>query len=125
LITSAFSFSVCAASYAFVGHSSNKPQTTTSPALTSAPYPSDLGQAVTFTAPVTAASGTPAIGTVTFSEGGNTLGTGTLTALSGKDRTNVVSDSTLSPRRRPITATYTHRSVTGQPTASSQPGHTR
>ena len=52
----------------------------TSTALTSSPNPSSLNQSVTFTATVTAnapGSGVPT-GTVTFKNGGATLGTGTL-----------------------------------------------
>ncbi|WP_161495356.1 Ig-like domain repeat protein [Bradyrhizobium sacchari] len=51
--------------------------TTTTTALTSSPNPSGLGQSVTFTATVTAPSGTPT-GMVTFKDGGTTLGTGAL-----------------------------------------------
>ncbi len=54
----------------------NNPAPTTT-ALTSDINPSLLGQSVTFTATVTAASGTPT-GTVNFKEGVTTLGSGTL-----------------------------------------------
>ena len=45
--------------------------------LSSSLNPANLGQGVTFTASVTSANGTPT-GIVTFSDGGTTLGTGTL-----------------------------------------------
>jgi hypothetical protein len=53
----------------------NAPTTTS---LTSSPNPSQFGQSVTFTATVTG-SGTPT-GTVTFKDGGKTLGTVFLSA---------------------------------------------
>jgi hypothetical protein len=54
------------------------PQATTT-ALVSAPNPSTIGQSVTFTATVSASVGTPT-GTVTFTDGVTTLGTGVLTS---------------------------------------------
>lgn len=50
---------------------------TTTTTLTSDHNPSTYGQSVTFAATVTSAAGTPT-GTVTFKDGGTTLGTGTL-----------------------------------------------
>ena len=50
----------------------------TTTAVTSSANPSLSGASVTFTATVTAASGTTAAGTVNFAEGTTTLGTGTL-----------------------------------------------
>jgi uncharacterized repeat protein (TIGR01451 family) len=55
------------------------PATTTSTTLSSSVNPSSVGQAVTFTATVTGASGTPT-GTVTFFDGGTAIGTATLAA---------------------------------------------
>ena len=51
----------------------------TATAISSAPSPSTYGQAVTLTATVSVTSGGgPALGTVTFTDGGNPIGTGTL-----------------------------------------------
>ena len=55
----------------------NQGVATTTTAVNGAPNPSVFGQSVTFTATVSAASGTPT-GTVTFKDGATTLGTGTL-----------------------------------------------
>jgi uncharacterized repeat protein (TIGR03803 family) len=60
---------------------STKADTTTT-TLSSSPNPSVVGQAVTFTATVTAQSGKPT-GTVTFYNGTTVLGTGTLSTVSG------------------------------------------
>src|SRR5207248_3108285 len=79
----------------------NKADTTT--ALVSLANPSVFGQAVTFTATVTAVApgaGTPT-GTVTFKDGTTTLGTG---ALSGGQAT--FTTSALSVTTHTITATY-------------------
>ena len=78
----------------------NKIDTTTS--LTSVPNPSAFGQAVTFTATVTSASGTPT-GTVTVYDNGLSLGSGTLNA-SGV-ATLTMSSLTVGTHS-PITATY-------------------
>jgi hypothetical protein len=51
---------------------------TTSVALASSLNPAVFGQAVTFTATVTASNGTTPTGTVNFNDGSTTLGTGTL-----------------------------------------------
>jgi parallel beta-helix repeat protein len=64
----------------------NQDSTTTT--LSSSANPSVFGQAVTFTATVSANSpgaGTP-IGTVTFMDGATTLGTGTLAVVNGQDQ---------------------------------------
>jgi hypothetical protein len=91
----------------FTGSSSNVGQTVgqdgTSTSLTASPDPSVVGQAVTFTATVSASSpgaGTPT-GTVTFQDGSTTLGTGT---LSGGVAT--FSISTLAVGGHSITAAY-------------------
>jgi Subtilase family/Bacterial Ig-like domain (group 3)/Bacterial cadherin-like domain/Bacterial Ig domain len=76
----------------------NKAATTT--ALTSAPNPSTFGQSVTFTATVASAAGTPT-GTVTFKDGGTTLGTGVLSA-----GVATYSTSTLTGGTHSITAEY-------------------
>jgi hypothetical protein len=73
----------------------------TTTTLTSSPNPSTVGQSVTFTATVTAASGTPA-GSVAFNEGGVTLGTGTLNA-SGQA---TFSTSTMAVGTHSISAAY-------------------
>jgi hypothetical protein len=77
-------------------------KTGTSTALTSSLNPSAVGQAVTFTATVTPASGsgTPT-GTVTFKDGTTTLGT---VPLSGT--TAVLATSSLAVGSHSITATY-------------------
>src|SRR5436190_8464156 len=75
-------------------------QATTTTALSSSPNPSTLGQAVTFTASVTGAGGTPT-GTVTFKDGATTLGTGTLSG-----GTATFSTSSLASGNHSITATY-------------------
>lgn len=75
----------------------------TSTALASTPNPSFAGQAVTFTATVTKSggSGTPT-GTVTFKDGGSTLGAGTLNGASAASFTT----SALSTGRHSISAVY-------------------
>lgn len=75
----------------------------TATTLTSSPNPSYVGQAVTLTATVTSGSGagTPA-GTVTFSEGANTLGTAT---LSGSGQA-AITISSLPPGNDVVTASY-------------------
>ncbi len=68
--------------------------------LTSSVNPSTPGQSVTFTATVTASSGTPT-GTVTFNDGTTSIGTGTIS--SGKA---TLTTSTLAVGTHPITAVY-------------------
>ncbi|MDO7845075.1 Ig-like domain repeat protein [Hymenobacter sp. M29] len=75
------------------------PATTTT--LTSSLNPAVTGQTVTFTATVTTAAGTPT-GTVTFSDNGTPLGTGTLNG-SG---VATFSTSSLAGGSHPITAVY-------------------
>ncbi|HEV2423608.1 MAG TPA: Ig-like domain repeat protein [Terriglobia bacterium] len=73
---------------------------TTSTSVTSSLNPSTYGTKVTFTATVTASSGTPT-GTVTFKDGSTTLGTGT---LSGGKATFAI--STLAVGSHSITGVY-------------------
>jgi uncharacterized delta-60 repeat protein len=68
--------------------------------LTSSPNPSNFGQAVTLTATVTSAGGTPP-GTVAFKDGATTLGTATLTAGSAG-----LTTSSLTAGSHSITAVY-------------------
>jgi hypothetical protein len=75
--------------------------TITTTAVTSSVNPSQFQQTVTFTAAVSAASGTPA-GTVTFFDGSTQLGTGTLSAGKAQFLTH-----TLAVGGHSITATYT------------------
>jgi len=72
----------------------------TTTGLTSSPNPSNYGQSVTFTATVTAASGTPT-GTVIFYDGSSQLGSATL--ANGKAS---FSTSSLSAGSHSITAAY-------------------
>jgi uncharacterized repeat protein (TIGR01451 family) len=76
------------------------PATTTSTTLASSVNPSSAGQAVTFTATVTGASGTPT-GTVTFFDGGTAIGTATLAAGAASFTT-----SSLTLGSHNITASY-------------------
>jgi parallel beta-helix repeat protein len=73
--------------------------TATTTALVASANPADLGQSVTFTASVSPATAT---GTVTFVDGSNTLGTGT---LDGSGVANFTT-STLSVGSHAITAVY-------------------
>ncbi len=75
-------------------------QASTTTSLGSSPNPSTFGQAVTLTATVTAAGGTPT-GTVTFKDGGATIGTG---ALSGDAAT--FTTSSLTSGAHSFTAVY-------------------
>jgi len=75
-----------------------KNRTTTS--LTSAPNPSNLGQAVTLNASVTSPGGVPT-GSVTFMDGATTLGTAALVNGSAS-----ISVSTLTAGSHPLTAIY-------------------
>jgi hypothetical protein len=78
-------------------------QDTTATALTASPNPSTPGQLVTFTATVTVTSGTGTpTGTVTFKDGGTTLGTGTV----GVGGVATFATSTLSSGSHTITAVY-------------------
>ncbi|HEX4171753.1 MAG TPA: IPT/TIG domain-containing protein [Acetobacteraceae bacterium] len=72
----------------------------TSASLASSVNPSNFGQAVTFTATVTASGGTPA-GTITFKDAGSAIGTAT---LSGGNATFTI--STLKSGTHTITAVY-------------------
>lgn len=94
------SFNVVPASISLTGTGIGQPTTTTS--VTSSANPSVWGQSVTLTATVSPAAGggTPT-GTVTFSDGSNTLGTQTLT--SGEA---TFTSSSLSVGSHSITATY-------------------
>ncbi len=80
------------------------PATTTT--LTSSGTPSVFGQSVTFTATVahTAGTGTPT-GTVTFLDNGTSIGTGTLSVVSGQDQATFPT-TTLAAGTHPITAVY-------------------
>jgi len=70
--------------------------------LTSAPNPSDLDQAVTFTATVNSSAGAPPDGeTVSFMQGKTVLGTGTLSSGSATFIT-----STLKAGTHAVTADY-------------------
>ena len=73
----------------------------TSTALASMPNPSLLGQAVTFTATVTATTGATPTGTVSFMHGSTLLGKGTLTNGVATFSTSALDAATLS-----ITAVY-------------------
>jgi hypothetical protein len=83
---------------------------TTSTSLTSSPNPSNLNQAVTFSALVSPSSAT---GTVAFYRGSTSLGSGTLT--NGKATLSV---STLSAGSHAITATYNGNSVDAPSTST-------
>ena len=74
-------------------------QVSTTMALTSSVNPSNVGQAVTFTATLTAADAT---GTVTFKNGSTVIGTGTVA-----NKVAAVTTSTLPAGSDTITATYT------------------
>jgi hypothetical protein len=73
----------------------------TTTAVTALPNPSVFRSSVTFTATVTSTAGTPA-GTVTFKDGGTTLGTGTLNASA----VATFSTSALAGATHSITAVY-------------------
>jgi len=74
----------------------------TATTLTSSPNPSDLGQAVTFSATVTSSAGSPPDGeTVSFLQGKTVLGTGTLSGGSASFTT-----STLKAGNHSVTADY-------------------
>jgi len=88
-------------------------QLVTTVALTSSQNPSQFGQPVTFTATVSAASGTPT-GTVTFNDNGSPIGTATLTA-----GVATFASSTLAVGSHTITASYGGNALY---TASTSPG---
>jgi hypothetical protein len=75
-------------------------QVPTTTALASSVNPSNVGQAVTFTASVTSATGTPT-GTVTFKDGATFIGTATLTAGAAAFTTSLLAVGT-----HTITASY-------------------
>jgi len=78
---------------------------TTTTTLAASPNPSTPGQAVTFTATVKpSGSGTPT-GTVTFKDGGTTIGTGTLGGVGGAQQATFTT-SALTPGSHTITAVY-------------------
>jgi uncharacterized protein (DUF58 family) len=96
-----------AADSAFLGSTSaaltqtvSKAATTAS--LVSAPNPSPVGQLVTFTATLTSSTGAIPTGSVSFKQGGTTLGTGTLNATG----TATFSTSTLTAGSHVINAVY-------------------
>ena len=74
----------------------------TTASLVSAPDPSAVGQLVTFTATRTSSTGAIPTGSVSFKQGGTTLGTGTLNATG----TATFSTSTLTAGSHAITAVY-------------------
>ncbi len=83
----------------------------TSTTVGTSPNPSVYGQTVTITATVSVASpGTTAVayptGTVTFYDGGTSIGSGTLSVMSGHDQATLTT-STLSTATHSITAAYT------------------
>ena len=80
----------------------NPPTTTT---LTSSSNPSSFRQTVSFKATVASSSGTPT-GTVTFSDGATTLGTGTLSTVSGA-QVATYSTASLTVATHQISAVYT------------------
>jgi hypothetical protein len=88
---------------------------TTSTALTSSPNPSNYGQSVTFTAKVSASSGTPT-GTVTFYSCGTSAACGTTTSLG----TGTLSSgkATLSTSSLPVGTTYIEAVYGGSSTYS-------
>jgi predicted outer membrane repeat protein len=91
--------------------------TTSTSLLTSAPNPSGFGQAVTFTATVTGAGGTPT-GTVAFLEGTTVLGTGALTLVGGTP-TATFTTTTLSLGSHIIVARYSGDSTFASSTSTA------
>jgi hypothetical protein len=77
----------------------------TSTVVSGAPNPATFGTAVTFTAIVSASSGTPT-GTVTFTDGSTTLGTSSLMLVGGVDEAVFTTSTSLSVGTHTITATY-------------------
>ncbi|MCW5958514.1 MAG: Ig-like domain repeat protein [Pyrinomonadaceae bacterium] len=84
----------------------------TSTTLTSTPNPSNLGQNVTFTATVTAASGIPT-GNVEFFDGATSLGTGALVPTTGTSAAATLSTNALPAGVRSITAVYAGTTTPG------------
>ena len=80
-------------------------QASTTTALTSSANPSDIGQAVTFTAEVDGASGGAPTGSITFMSGTTTLGTGTLSP-GGNGSQATLTLSTLPTGTDPVVAVY-------------------
>ncbi len=78
---------------------------TTSLTLTSSGSPSAYGQSVTFTAVVSSAAGGTPTGTVTFTDGGTTLGAATLAVVNGQDKA-VLDTAGLSVGSHDIAASY-------------------
>ena len=89
------------------------PVTATSTALVSSVTPSTFGSAVTFTATVTSANGTPS-GTVTFTDGTTNLGTQTLTNGQAS-----ITLSSLTVGTHTVTATYGGGATFATSTSSS------
>ena len=77
----------------------------TTTTVASSENPASRGQAVTFTATVSSTSGVPT-GTVTFLDGLQILGSGTLTVVGGKDQATLTT-SRLTSGQHLITAIYT------------------
>jgi hypothetical protein len=88
------------------------PPATTTTTVTSSINPSTLGQSLTFTATVTSASGTPT-GTVTFFDGGTSIGTVTLSG-----NTATFTTSALTTGSHSITATYNGNATHAASTSS-------
>ena len=80
-------------------------QASTTTTLTSSANPSDVGQAVTFTAEVDGVSGGAPTGTITFMSGTTTLGTGTLSP-GGNGSQATLTLSTLAAGNYSIQAVY-------------------
>ena len=80
-------------------------QASTTTTLTSSANPSDIGQAVTFTAKVDGASGGAPTGTITFLSGTTVLGTGTLSP-GGNGSQATLTLSTLPTGTDPVIAVY-------------------
>jgi hypothetical protein len=79
----------------------------TTTTLTSSPNPSSVGQAVTFTATVTKASGNVnPTGTITFKDNGTAIGTGTLSTTAGVTTASFTTTTALTVGSHNITAVY-------------------
>jgi len=78
-------------------------QATATVGLVSSPNPSTYGATVTFTATITSAAPGPATGTVTFFDGTNQIGSGT---LAGNPAAATFATATLAVGTHPITAQY-------------------
>ena len=95
----------------------------TTTTLSAPPSPSVSGQSVTFTATVTVALPPTTIdpsptGTVTFYNNGTSIGTGTLSVVSGQEQASFTT-STLSTASHPITAAYTSGDANFVPSPAS------